>query len=99
MSKYPNKVDHLILLAGYTKTKIDKASTLLIEESNDEILNKVKFEDSLSDYKAYKLVEISGVNHEGFGWYSNQKGDGITSISNLEQQDNIIDKIILYLNP
>lgn len=97
-SKYPDKVDHLILLASYTTTKIDKASTLLIQASNDEVINKDKFDDSLVNYSNYQMSEINGGNHAGFGWYGKQKGDGTATITTIDQQNQIIDIIILYLN-
>ena len=91
-------MDHLILLASYTTTKIDKASTLLIQASNDEVINKDKFDDSLVNYSNYQMSEINGGNHAGFGWYGKQKGDGTATITTIDQQNQIIDIIILYLN-
>ncbi|WP_162163863.1 alpha/beta hydrolase [Acholeplasma hippikon] len=91
------KVDHLILLASYTTTQIKHASVLLITAENDLVLNKSAYDNSLSNYETYTEIKIEGGNHAGFGWYGNQKGDGIGTITTKNQQQQVIDLITEYL--
>ncbi|WP_235599996.1 alpha/beta hydrolase [Alkalihalobacillus trypoxylicola] len=41
--------------------------------------------------------EIIGGNHAQFGWYGEQKGDNPAQISTIEQQDQIIDALLSWL--
>ena len=44
------------------------------------------------------LYEIKGGNHAQFGMYGTQKGDGKATISAKEQQDELIEKTLKWLN-
>lgn len=44
------------------------------------------------------LYEVIGGNHAQFGMYGTQKGDGVATISAKEQQDQIVQETIQWLN-
>ena len=43
------------------------------------------------------FVEIVGGNHAGFGWYGEQDGDGVASISREEQQAQVVEATLELL--
>jgi predicted esterase len=42
-------------------------------------------------------VEIEGANHAQFGWYGEQRGDGLATISREEQQEIILENTFAFL--
>ncbi len=86
-----SKLDGVILLAAYPTKQIDIPVTCLYG-SNDQILNKDKLK--YIDY----LHELDDANHCNFGNYGFQKGDGISSLTNDEQQTLAIDIIVDFIN-
>ena len=86
----------LILLASYTTKDLTKGNfkVLSIYGSNDKKINLKNYE------KNKKLLPkditefiIEGGNHSNFGMYGFQKGDGMASITNIEQIEITANKI------
>jgi hypothetical protein len=78
----------LALLASYsTDNLIDSGlKTTTIYGSEDHVLNKDKYDDSLPNLPANNVETIiAGGNHSGFAYYGPQKGDGDALISKDEQ--------------
>ena len=84
-STNPDLFDGLILLASYSTEKIP-FKVLSIYGSEDMILNSKKYLEYRTNISSnlyeYKL---EGGNHAFFGTYGVQSGDGIATISNIEQ--------------
>ena len=51
-------------------------NTLLIYGSNDLVLNRNKYLESLSNAKNHTELVIEGGNHASFAYYGKQDGDG-----------------------
>ena len=87
-AKNKDKLSGLILFAAYPgeDTNIKNLSVLSITASNDQIINKEKFEkrkENLPDDTIY--ISIEGGNHSQFGSYGFQNKDGKAAISREEQ--------------
>lgn len=78
--------DGIVFLASYPTDEI-RIPVLSIYGSEDKVLNHKKYEEA-SDCWPEDFTEeiISGGNHAQFGSYGTQKGDGIASITETEQQ-------------
>ena len=88
ISKHSEDYKGLVLLGSYSATNLSNYDfkVLSIYGSEDEIMNKEKYQKSLSNYPIdFKEVIIEGGCHSYFGMYGMQKNDGIPSISNVEQ--------------
>lgn len=89
VSKHPDKVKGLALLAAYPEKVIsNNVSLLSIYGTEDGCMEKDKYEKDKSNWpiNSNELV-IKGGNHAQFGDYGNQSGDGSSSISKEEQWD------------
>lgn len=94
------KYDGIILLAAYSTKDIatDTDSALIIYGSNDEVLNRSKFEKYKSNLPSNSsFVEIEGGCHAYFGNYGAQSGDGEPAITRQEQQRITRDEIIKFI--
>ena len=88
VSGHTEDFDGLILLASYSTKDLSESglSVLSVYGSADEVMNRDKYEDSLSNLPAgYKEAVIDGGNHAGFGMYGEQSGDGEATITAAEQ--------------
>ncbi len=45
-----------------------------------------------------QFVDIAGGNHAGFGWYGQQRGDGVLEITKAEQQSKIVEATVSFLS-
>lgn len=108
---HSSKMKGLFLLASYP----DKKGRL--DDRNLPVLSITATRDSVLDWDAYASAQkylplqtnyqvIKGGNHAGFGAYGNQRGDSAANISNAEQQEDIAEAVIewldqhqYYLNP
>lgn len=92
-----NKTDGLILFAAYSTCKIEKP-VLSIYGSEDKVLNKEKYSDSINfiDDNLTEL-EIKGANHAQFAYYGNQSGDGVAKISASSQQKQSVSAIMEFI--
>lgn len=81
------EITQLIVLGSYAYSDVTDKEVLIISAEFDIAMNqeaKTKAEDNLpSDFEEYLIL---GGNHAQFGWYGVQKGDGVATISTLEQQ-------------
>lgn len=75
----------LILLAAYPTKDLGGLPVLSIYGSEDGVLNREKYNASLSFANSLTEHVIEGGNHAGFGDYGPQKGDGAARISNEQQ--------------
>ena len=101
LSNHENDFDGLILLASYSTSDLSNMSldVISIYGSEDNVLNKKKY----NKYKVmlpdgYKEEIIDGGCHAFFGMYGQQDGDGIATISNVEQIVITAEIISNYLN-
>ncbi|WP_100066143.1 alpha/beta hydrolase [Miniphocaeibacter massiliensis] len=95
-SSYANEnskeIKGLFLLGAYNYGEYDKEKTLIFYGTEDEILDKSKIK------KAEVVGIIDGGNHAYFGNYGKQKGDGEAIISQDEQQNIVVTKIMEFIN-
>ena len=90
----PSEIKGLVLWAAYpaSGTDLSKDDLLVttIHGSNDGLVSPAQIEDSLKLLPASTLrIEIIGGNHAQFGWYGDQGGDNVATITREEQQDQI----------
>ncbi|WP_342507915.1 alpha/beta family hydrolase [Sporosarcina sp. FSL K6-2383] len=84
------EIKGLVLLASYPQSKTDLNNTpikvLSLWGENDKVadLNKVKEAKNIMPGDS-EFIEITGGNHGGFGDYGHQKGDGKSSLTNIQQ--------------
>lgn len=95
-AEHTDVIDGLVMLASYSTVDLsDSAVTVLsIYGENDRVLNLSRYEKYRNhlpeDYSEYI---IEGGNHAGFGYYGEQKGDGIAGITPREQQNEVVDQV------
>lgn len=95
---HSNTIDGLILFAAYPTESVN-VPTLSIYGSNDTVLNMEKYNESKSLFASnFTEFIINGGNHEQFGYYGHQSGDGQANISAESQQEACIDEIIKFIN-
>ena len=96
-ARHEQSLAGLILLAAYPTKEIKHLPVLSLYGSEDEVLNKEKYEKSAS--LAVHLTEyvIEGGNHAGFGNYGVQKGDGEAYLAREEQWQETVDYILNFI--
>lgn len=102
-SRFANQHDiaGVIFLASYPDEKgaIQKLPVLSITGTEDHVLDKETYKKAQALLpKETEYVSIEGGNHAGFGSYGKQKGDGKAAISNQQQQKEVADTIIRWLD-
>ena len=102
-SSYANKndkIEGIIFLASYsTKPLNDNLRILSIYGDLDGVLNKKSYNKSKKNWNDnYIEYVIEGGNHAGFASYGNQKKDNKATITNEEQQNITVEKIIDFIN-
>ena len=99
-ANHKDKIDGVILLASYSTKSISDLKALSIYGSNDSVLDKKKYEENKKNLPSnYTEIVIEGANHSNFGNYGSQKGDKLSTISNVEQQKLTVDAINDFLMP
>jgi len=98
----PSSVEGLILWGAYPAGNNDLSATnldvLSIYASNDQVATLQEIDESRTNLpEATVFVEIDGGNHAGFGWYGPQRGDGRLEISRMDQQEQIVDATVTFL--
>jgi dienelactone hydrolase len=93
----------LILLASYPASSNDlhnySGKVLSIYGSNDGLATPAKIEASKALLPASTVYyEVNGGIHAYFGWYGPQKGDGEASITREEQQSQILEQLLQFMN-
>lgn len=59
--------------------------------NEDKVMDKSKIEGTSN------ILEVKGGNHANFGNYGEQKGDGKSSITARQQQDQAVQAIIRFI--
>lgn len=96
MNTEKENIKGLILLASYP-TKEPNCKILSLYGSNDDVLNKEKYQESTKNLKQFTEIIIDGGNHAYFGNYGEQKGDSKATISRNEQQDITVKEIMKFI--
>ncbi len=94
-----DSVTGLLLLGSYPGKNTDLSdsglSVLSITSSEDLIATQKKIADAeylLPEDTLYHV--IAGGNHAGFGWYGEQKGDGVSTIDRRDQTNEVLQTIL-----
>lgn len=93
----------IFYLASYPDKKGDlsdsKLPAIQISATEDRLITKKDYQQSAKylSPETQKYV-IQGGNHAGFGSYRSQKGDGEAKISNREQQEQISELLLNWLD-
>jgi len=98
----PTKIKGLLLWAAYpaSGTDLSKRTLLVttIHGSNDGLVNTAQIDSSLRQLPPSTVrVEIAGGNHAQFGWYGDQDGDNLATITRESQQNQTITATINLL--
>lgn len=96
-AEHESELSGLILLAAYPTKELKELPVLSIYGSEDEVLNKKKYEKSIGLADVCTEYVIEGGNHAGFGNYGEQKGDGEALVSEEEQWQETVDYILNYI--
>ena len=96
------EVEGLVLWAAYPPDGTDlsespiEASSIYASEDGLTTLDEIEASRAqLPPDTAF--VQIVGGNHAGFGWYGEQDGDGVATISREEQQAQVVDATLELL--
>lgn len=94
--------DGLALLAAYPEDGLDMTDAALAAQvvlaSEDEVADEDRVRAGLTQLPPdSELAEIEGGNHAGFGWYGDQPGDGVATISRTEQTAQTAEAILRLL--
>ena len=87
-AKNPDKVDGLIMLAAYSTADLTSSGIRVasIYGSLDGVMHREKYEKYITNLPSdFSQTVIEGASHAGFGMYGEQKGDGVSKITNAEQ--------------
>ena len=95
-------VDGVIFFASYPSDATDLSKTnlriLSIYAENDGLTLQEDIDNSMALLPpSAEYVEILGGNHAGFGMYDRQKYDNAATITNLEQQDQMVSLTIAFI--
>jgi len=86
----------LVLLAAYPTDKLE-IPVLSIYGSEDGVLNREKYGDSIDLAENLTEIVIKGGNHAQFGNYGEQSGDGKAAISKEEQWNQTVKQILNFI--
>ena len=98
----PSEVKGLVLWAAYpaSGTDLSEGNLLVttIHGTNDGLVSDAQIEDSLNLLpESATRIEIVGGNHAQFGWYGDQGGDNVATITREQQQSQIFDATLQLL--
>lgn len=99
--KHQNEFKGLILLGAYSTKDLSSThlSVLSLYGSNDQVLNFEKYKEYKKNLPSSTIeFVIQGGNHANYGNYGIQKGDGIATISQEEQQQISLEQILNFIN-
>lgn len=97
---HEEQLEGLIFLAAYAANDLSSTElrVLSLYGSKDEVLNREKLEQNRNNLPGnFQELVIEGGNHAWFGYYGEQKGDGIAQITRQEQQDQTKDAIVAFI--
>ncbi len=95
---HPDQFEGLVFLASYPASSDDLSTyagqVLSISGSLDGLATPAKIAASHALLpQDTKFIEINGGNHAYFGWYGDQAGDNIASISRDDQQKIVVESV------
>jgi predicted esterase len=98
----PGKIQGLVLWAAYLEsgTNLSKSnlSVTTIHGTLDGVVSESQIQNSLRQLPTSTVkVEIVGGNHGQFGWYGDQPGDNLATISREMQQAEIVNSTVQLL--
>jgi dienelactone hydrolase len=82
--------DGLVLLAAYPLSPTDR-TVLIIGATNDKVLDREKLD-------GFEVEWIDGGNHAQFGDYGDQAGDGVATITEAQQRQQVVDLVLSYID-
>lgn len=88
VSKHAQEYDALLLLGAYSTADLSGTdlSVLSVVGSEDGVLNREKYEESMANYpQRFTEVILGGGCHAYFGDYGEQKGDGTPTMTRAAQ--------------
>lgn len=90
----------MVFMASYPNSDFSElpVKMLSINGTNDTVLNSEAFTEALVKFSENTtFIAIEGGNHAQFGDYGHQKGDSIATITRDEQQKQLVDAMIEFL--
>lgn len=98
VAEHEAEFEGLILLAAYPTKELAELPVLSIYGSEDLVLNREKYAESIGLAKELTERVIEGGNHAGFGDYGAQDGDGTAQITSKEQWQETVDYILNFMD-
>lgn len=100
LKKNADRFEGLILLAAYSTSDLSDKNlkVLSLYGSNDQVMNRDKYEKCFDHLPNATEIIIEGGNHAGFGFYGQQKGDGVATISKQQQLEKTVEAIVNFVN-
>ena len=95
-ANHQDKLKGLVLLAAYPTKELD-IPVLSIYGSEDGVLNREKYSDSIKNANNLSEIVIDGGNHAQFGNYGEQSGDNAAKISNEKQWNETVKQILNFM--
>jgi hypothetical protein len=88
----------VVLLGSYSTANISSIPTVSILGSQDKVLNLKKYSKNKTNLpEDYAEYVIEGGNHAYFGMYGEQEGDGVATITNMQQIEITAHHIIEFI--
>ncbi len=100
LSDNTDAFDGLVLLGSYSTANLSTTflEVLSVYGSEDKVLNREKYDENKSNLpNNFTEIVIDGGCHAYFGMYGPQDGDGIPTISNIEQINFTAETIIEFI--
>lgn len=101
VSKHTKEFSGLVLLAAYSTADLSESEleVLTIYGSEDGVLNRKKLEQYAANLpEGARTCIIEGGCHAWFGYYGEQKNDGVATITREEQISQTVDEIVNLMN-
>ncbi|MFR1850416.1 MULTISPECIES: alpha/beta fold hydrolase [Clostridia] len=95
-AKHQDNLKSVVLLAAYPTKELD-IPVLSIYGSEDGVLNREKYKDSIGMAKNLSEIIIDGGNHAQFGNYGEQSGDNKSKISSEKQWNQTTNEILNFI--
>ena len=95
-AKHQDNLKSVVLLAAYPTKELD-IPVLSIYGSEDGVLNREKYSDSIKNANNLSEIVIDGGNHAQFGNYGEQLGDNSAKISSEKQWNETIKEILNFM--
>ncbi len=96
VANHQDELKGIVLLAAYPTKELD-IPVLSIYGSEDGVLNKEKYNDSIKNAKKLSEIVIDGGNHGQFGNYGEQSGDNKAKIPAKEQWKITVENIVDFV--